>query len=134
MAIILQYLHQPARKIKIFKLVIQLVQNQLDQHLLEILGQPDLDPPETHGQNLTLPQPDLSTPHRPDLGSPRSPIHGMAMMAMMATEVVVSHSRNKSTTSIKILDPVEKQFMLLSWQNLWKINSFFRMFYKTKKF
>ena len=131
MAIILQHLHQPARKVKIFKLVIQLVQNQLDQLPLEIPGQPDLDPPEIHGQNLTRPRPDLSTPRRPYLGSPRSPIHGTVMMA---TEVVVSHSRNKFTTSTKILEPVEKLFMLLSWQNLWKINSFFRMFFKTKKF
>ena len=131
MAIILQHLHQPARKIKIFKLVIQLVQNQLDQLPLEIPGQPDLNPPETHGQSLTRPRPDLSTPRRPYLGSPRSQILGMAMMA---TEVVVSHSRNKFTTSTKILEPVEKLFILLSWQNSWKINSFFRMFFKTKKF
>ena len=131
MAIILQHLHQPARKVKIFKSVIQLVQNQLGQLPLGILGQPDLDPPETHGQNLNRPRLDLSTPRRLYLGSPRSPIHGMAMMA---TEVVVSHSRNKFTTSIKILEQVEKLFMLLSWQNSWKINSFFRMFFKTKKF
>ena len=131
MAIILQHLHQPARKVKTFKSVIQLVPNQLDQLPLEIPGRPDLDPPEIHGQNLTRPRPDLSTPHRQYLGSPRSPIHGTVMMAM---QVVVSHSRNKFTTSTKILDPVEKLFMLLSWQNLWKINSFFRMFFKTKKF
>jgi len=131
MAIILQHLHQPARKIKIFKLVIQLVQNRLDQLQLEIPGQLDLDPPEIHGQNLIRLQPNLFTPRRLDLGSQQSPIHGTVMMA---TEVVVSHSQNKFTTSTKILEPVEKLFMLLSWQNLWKINSFFRMFFKTRKF
>ena len=122
MAIIPLHLHQPAHKVKIFKPVIQLVQNPLDQALLETLGPLD----------LTRPRPNLFTLRKPYLGSPQSPIHGTVMMT--TEEVFVNHSRNKFTTSIKILEPVEKLFIPLSSQNLWKISSFFKMFSKTKKF
>lgn len=122
MAMIPLHLHQPAHKVKIFKPVIQLVQNPLNQALLETLGPLD----------LTRPRPNLFTLRRLYLGLPQSPIHGTVMMA--TEEVFVNHSRNKFTASIKILEPVEKLFIPLSWQNLWKISSFFKIFSKTKKF
>ena len=133
MAIISLHLHQPVHKIKIFKSVIQLVQNPLDQVLLGIPGLLDQALLETLGLlDLTRPRPVLFTLHRPYLGSLQSPIHGTVMMA--TEEVFVNHSRNKFITSTKILEPVEKLFIPLFWQNSWKINSFFRMFSKTKKF
>ena len=122
MVILPLHLHQPAHKIKIFKSMIQQVQTPLDQALLETLGPLD----------LTRPRPNLSILHRPYHGSQQNPIRGTVMMA--TEEVFVNHSRNKFTTFIKILEPVEKLFIPLSWQNLWKISSFFKMFSKTKKF